>query len=369
MPIEQHAATTEVHRSIVELCRSGLDSVALRRAVMGQLRRVIAFDACCMGMIDPGTLLITSEVSEGIPDHAFSLAAENEYLVEDVYKFSQLARSGQHYGILSQGTRGDLQRSHRYRSVMPTVGATHELRAAFVAGRACWGGITLFRRPDSPDFSRTEGQFLAQLSAPLAEGFRLAVRQERSSVVVDQHGPGLIVLGADGLVQAINGAAYAWLDELCESRRRWDDGWLPAPIHEVAMRARLIAQQGRSASLQAHLRVRTRAGRWLIVHGSHLTGPDQRLFQTAIILEMAPASEIAQLLMLAYAFTVREREVVQLVLQGLSSIDMAQTLHVSSHTVQDHLKAIFTKVGVRSRGELMTKMLGDHYLPYVGPRS
>jgi DNA-binding CsgD family transcriptional regulator len=36
--------------------------------------------------------------------------------------------------------------------------------------------------------------------------------------------------------------------------------------------------------------------------------------------------------------------------------------------VQDHLKAIFTKVGVHSRGELVAKMLGDHYLPYVGPR-
>ncbi len=368
MPIDQQAATAEVHRSIVELCRSGLDSVALRRAVIGQLRRVIAFDACCLGMIDPGTLLITSEVSEGIPDHSFSLAAENEYLVEDVYKFRQLARSDQRYGILSEGTHGDLQRSHRYQSVMPTVGATHELRAAFVADRACWGGVTLFRRPESPDFSRAEGQFLAQLSAPLAEGFRLAVRQERSSVVVDQHGPGLILLGDDGVVQAINGAAHAWLDELCESRRRWDNGWLPAPIHEVAMRARLIAQQGETASLQAHLRVRTRTGHWLTVHGSHLTGSDQRMVQTAIILEMAPASEIAQVLMLAYAFTVREREVVKLVLQGLSSIEMAQALHVSSHTVQDHLKAIFTKVGVRSRGELVAKMLGDHYLPHIGPR-
>lgn len=68
----------------------------------------------------------------------------------------------------------------------------------------------------------------------------------------------------------------AWLDELCESRRRSDDGWLPAPIHEVAMRARLIAQRGESP-LQAHLRVQTRAGRWLIIHGSYLTGPDSSM--------------------------------------------------------------------------------------------
>lgn len=123
MPIEQHAATTEAHRSIVELCRSGLDSVALRQAVIGELRRVIAFDACCMGTIDPGTLLITSEVSEGLPDRAFSLAAENEYLVEDVYK---LASSHGLPNATASSARACMvmQHSHRYRSVMPTVGAT-----------------------------------------------------------------------------------------------------------------------------------------------------------------------------------------------------------------------------------------------------
>ena len=143
--MEHRATTAQVSRAIANLCQRGLDSVALRQAVIGELRRVILFDACCMGTIDPGTLLITSEVSEGLPDRAFSLAAENEYLVEDVYKFSQLARSAQRYGILSQGMHGDLQHSHRYRSVMPIIGATHELRAAFVSHQACWGGVTLFR--------------------------------------------------------------------------------------------------------------------------------------------------------------------------------------------------------------------------------
>lgn len=366
--MRQSTATASVSQNIIELCQRGLDSVALRRAVIDQLRRVISFDACCMGTIDPGTLLITSEVSEGLPDHAFGLAAENEYLVDDVYKFSQLARATQRFGILSQGTQGEPQRSHRYRAVMPTIGATHELRAVFVADQACWGGVTLFRRPESPDFTRVEGQFLAQLSAPLAEGFRVALRQERHTVTVDQYGPGLILLGSDGAVQAINGAAHAWLAELSEPGQRWDSGWLPAPIHEVAMRARLIAQQSAAPLLQAHLRVLTRAGRWLIVHGSHLSRPDQHMAQTAIILEMAPSSEIARLLMQVYGFTAREREVVQLVLRGLSSAEMAQALRVSSHTVQDHLKAIFMKVGVRSRGELVARMLGDHYLPHVAPR-
>ena len=68
--------------------------------------------------------------------------------------------------------------------------------------------------------------------------------------------------------------------------------------------------------------------------------------------------------MLVYDLTPREREVLQLVLKGLDG----RALHVSAYTVQDHLKALFNKVGVHSRGELVARVLGDHYFPHVGPR-
>jgi hypothetical protein len=38
---------------------------------------------------------------------------------------------------------------------------------------------------------------------------------------------------------------------------------------------------------------------------------------------------------------------------------------VSANTVQDHLKAVFVKVGVRSRRELVVQILRDHYSPHL----
>ena len=57
---------------------------------------------------------------------------------------------------------------------------------------------------------------------------------------------------------------------------------------------------------------------------------------------------------------------VRLVLSGYASAEIAQELGIASFTVQDHLKKIFEKVGVRSRRALVARVLGEHHLPRLG---
>ncbi|MDH5490726.1 MAG: response regulator transcription factor [Myxococcales bacterium] len=54
----------------------------------------------------------------------------------------------------------------------------------------------------------------------------------------------------------------------------------------------------------------------------------------------------------------REREVVQRLADGLSTSEAAKALFVSPHTLRNHLKSIYRKLGVHSRVELMRKVLG-----------
>ena len=97
------------------------------------------------------------------------------------------------------------------------------------------------------------------------------------------------------------------------------------------------------------------------MHGS-LLGDDAEA-PVAVTIEAARGAELARLIADAYDLTEREREITQLVAQGLSTDAIARRLLLSPYTVQDHLKAIFGKTGSSSRGELVARLFFDHYAP------
>lgn len=64
----------------------------------------------------------------------------------------------------------------------------------------------------------------------------------------------------------------------------------------------------------------------------------------------------------SHGLTQREVEIVILLARGLATKDVAAELTLSPHTVRDHIKTIFEKTGVNSRGELVARLFAEHLL-------
>lgn len=345
---------------IRDLVSSGLDWVTLSGELSEAIGRVIPFDRCCWHTVDPGTVLFTGSVNRGIACSG-SWLAEHEYVVEDVNKWWFLARSGRRAGATSIATHGDPMRSARYRS-QENHGIADELRGSFVLDGAYWAAAGFLRDRGGPWFTEDEVRFLAALSEPIADGFRRALlcAAVAAGVVPAVDGPGVVVFDERGAPELISPAAERWIAEMVEE---------PAPatpaeskmVQAVAARARALAAGADPLLLAARSRVQTRSGEWLLLYGTPLAGGTGG--RTAVIVQPAPASEVAPLVALAYGLSPRECQIARLCLEGRSTKQMAAALHVSAYTIQDHLKSIFEKTGVRTRNELVGQVFLEHYIP------
>ncbi|MFB4301636.1 LuxR C-terminal-related transcriptional regulator [Actinomadura sp. NTSP31] len=356
------AAHARARDEILKLVHRGLPVPEFSRAVGDALGRAVPAEGTCLMTTDPATMLPTAEfVENGLPAAGLLRLVEIEAREPDFNKWAQLAHAGRATGSLSEATAGDLDRSLRQREIRRPGGFADELRVVLAGSTGMWGQLTVFREAGRPHFSSAEVEFASSVAGLIADGLRRGMLLGGAQTGDDD--VGLLVLDPDDGVRMSNGTADRLLDELGTGSR--EGARLPLVISSVARQARSLCGPETSAApapagaRPARARARTRAGRWLIVRGSLLNdGPEP---QVAVMLEATRPAEMAPLMVDAYGFTDSERRVTELVAQGLSTKQIAARLHVSSYTVQDHLKSIFAKSGTGSRGDLIARLFLDHY--------
>ncbi|PRY10860.1 regulatory LuxR family protein [Kineococcus rhizosphaerae] len=366
------ASPTERTRAQLDaLSTTGLDTPTFVAATLEVLHRAVPFAAACFATTDPATRLVTSALKSGtmttVTPEQDELWAFHEYVVEDVYDYRDLLDRPGGVTTTHRETAGDPLRCSRYENFLhPLWGVTDELRTAVTADGSMWAFLALFR--DTGDraatFNAAEMEFVSTVSTPLARGVRAGlVTSLAGAAPVEEAGPGVIVVDDRGDVLSANPAAARRVAEL--GGPELGRGALPMPVQSVVKAARRFAQ-GRQ-DWAPRVRMRTTDGRWVVVSASPMTSFGPSAVPTfAVTIEDAGRSDVLPLLVEAFGLTAREQDVVRLVLRGVSTAEIATTLHLSAYTVQDHLKVVFDKVGVRSRRELTARVFVEEYAPKLG---
>ena len=362
---------TQVRRRRDELvlrARRARDPVAVFAEASRRLRRLVPFDAAVWLTTDPGTGLPTTPTFtdnlelDGDREQCSELW-RREFLVPDVNHYRDLARAE----VPAAGLRAavaDPAQSARYREFLDPVGFADELRAVLRVGDSPWGAVSLFRRRGQAPFTRPEAELVASLSAPLGEAIRARAQPAGQLGAPREDGrPGLLLFDRDGGLRSANREARAWLAELPHDQDLPSDLGLGVPMWLLGTVFSALAATAGHGDGTARARARTRRGTWLVCHASCLDDADGSLRAIAVVVEPATAAEIAPIIVQAYDLTDREEQITRLIARGASTADIADELFLSAHTVRDHVKAIFAKVGVTSRGELVAKLFADWYEP------
>jgi len=353
-----------VFSEIERLCHTGLDSETLSPRVAERLGRAVPFDGYAVVTIDPlsglATDFVFSEEMGSREDGRFFV--ENIYFEDDVLDYGWMARNRVQAMTLSEATGGRPERALRYREYNGPKGFGPGARAVLTVNGKPWGGLCLVRGKDVEDFSRREVDFLRRISPHLGAALQAAtLRLESRCKPANTETVGILNLDHEGRMARYTATADRLLREIgAPGAERWNEDNLPIAVSAVVGALKRTLGPGQGSSEVPCLHVRGSSGRWLTLQASLTEPTDSGQAETVVVIAPAGPGEVALISTTAHGLSVREREVVELVLGGCSTRQISRSLYISESTVQGHLSHVFEKVGVKSRRELLKRLFLDN---------
>lgn len=331
-------------------------AIEVLRGAASSLLGAVPGDFWCGVLLDPSTLLDTGGLYTcSFPEEMLPRLFEIEHVEHaGADHLRSLAGRASAVSVLSESTRGRLDADVYYRDILRPLGMRDEMRVLLRHGSHAWG-LLVWCRSGDVGFSARDVAVASALARPAATALRGALLTGGADPGDLPDAPGMLVVARDGTVVSASPAARRWLDELQEAHPEPER--LPNTVRALSVRAAAA-----SLDRPARCRALTRRGRWVSLHGWAMD--DER-----VVVGIGPAGveELVAVVLDAYGLTIREREVTQHVLRGRSNAQIATAMSLSTHTVQDHLRAIFRKVDVSGCRELMSAVFGRHYLPHLHP--
>ena len=237
------------------------------------------------------------------------------------------------------------QHTEQLHEIMFTEGYGSDLRIGVTMRGRMWVTIALLRERGAKPFTADDLACAERMSDLLAGVLRrftagIPLRPARGSV------PGTVIFDRSDRVKAATPTGRDWLREIANNPMH--DGAADPPI---ALLGPVVAV--RKGFPPVVTTVPTPRG-WASIHAQPLD--DGGFGDIAVTIQAATSTELFSGLAACRGITPREKAVIGQLLNGLSTKQIARRLDLSPHTVNDHFKAIYPKIGVTSREELITTM-------------
>lgn len=252
--------------------------------------------------------------------------------------------------------------------------------AYLIADDICLGGICMYRKVGSPLFNeldkstmKTQAQFISRHyrnSISLgAEAFQKVLYKS----FFEQMSAGIIILDSDFNILDYNEMADEFCRQIFESKNKESANTFESMAKSLRITAKASHFEHMAQLISYCLKDNpdqdihfdTGTDSFLIKFKANVV--PSKLFEMQpfcfiqierIACEQTPCASQEKLYH-NYNLTLREIELVRLMVQGYSNQNIAEELGISLHTTKTHIKNIFSKLGVSSRSKLIYKFLGE----------
>jgi DNA-binding CsgD family transcriptional regulator len=339
---------------VVRLCSAALDARTLRLELLAEFGRVVGFDAYAWLLTDPETSVGSAPLADVPCLPELPRLIRLKYLTP-VNRWTGLPAGG--VASLLAATRGDRARSRVWRELLADHEVGDVLSVVFRDPYGCWGFLDLWRiGAAAPAFSSREAGFLAEVVPAVTAAARRAQAATFTSTPEGRPpGPVVLLLSSELSLLAQTPQTDAYLRELVPP----EGGAAPVPAGAYNVGAQLLAVEAAVDGNPPVARVHLRAGQWLSLRAARLAEtPEASRDAIAVTIEPASPAERRALFCRSCALTARETELVGHLATGGDTRDVAHRMGLSEHTVQDHLKSVFTKTATRSRRDLLARITG-----------
>ncbi|MEU6143471.1 helix-turn-helix transcriptional regulator [Streptomyces sp. NPDC047081] len=335
---------------VVRLCETATDSRTLRTRLIAELRRATAFEAYAFLLTDPETTVGCSPITEVPCLPELPRMTRLKYLTE-VHRWTALD------GVALLSDLPDPAVSPLWHELLRHHGVRDIAAMAFKDRFGCWGRLDLYRRDGH--FTAEESSYLSRLTAPVTTALRRT--QAHTFVVRRPHtrssGPLALLLSPDLRVLAQTAATPTFLSRMSPPAHGGRAA-IHASVYDVA--AQLLAVEAGIDTHPPRTRAHLADGLWLTLSAARIDDatPTHRRNTIAVTIEETSPTDRLTLFTRAFALTPREADVLTHLARGGDSHTVAHHMSLSEHTVQDHLKSIFTKTSTNNRVMLLTRALG-----------